>query len=498
MNRRTKIAVALSVLSATSLLLFSLNAEAVPSYSRRYNVDCSTCHTVWGALNGAGNSFKMSGYRAIFGKDLKPVEQDTVLANGMLSVPMTFPASLITGAGVEYRSEKRTSSTGGTRNSEGASLALEDASIFLTSPIGKHLSMFIEFPMYETKAWEFTPTGPFEANNIAASKNIRFNAETPVFEVAKFWFNSILPEEVAPRDSVNFMAGITHPPLAYSPGKVRLSINQYPIYERRALDLISHKKVDDMLPGEVGDTLFRLSEPQILAEFNGMFVPGGAPTDTAKKETFWLQYNLGLTNGSNGKADNNPQKDFYGRLVARWYGQSLGFFGYYSADTYGDDIRNSATSTVASGNGIMSGKGGHNSSYRIGPDMTLSLVPFGIPLWLENQFMYNRESDPTGFGKEFKWMGGFHQLNWQPIKKGVAYARYDWVKGDKYDDTAVGGITNSKPSEWDVVAGVQYLILQNLKVAGEYRHHEFTDKAGAPVNANLTDNGFSTRFMIGF
>lgn len=496
MKKVTKIAVAITVLSTTSLALFSTNAEAVPSYSRRYGIDCSTCHTVWGALTGPGNTFKMSGYRAINGKDLKPVEQDTALGNGTVTIPSSFPASLITGVGVEYRSEKRASSTGATQRSEGSSLVLEDASIFLTSPLGKHLSTFIEFPMYETKAWEFTPTGPFEANNVGASKNIRFNAETPGFEVAKFWWNSLLPEDIAPRDSVNLMAGITHPPLAYSPGKVRLSINQYPIYERRALDLLSSKKVDDMLPGEVGNTLFRLSEPQILAEINGMFVPGGEITDVSKKETFWVQYNLGVTNGSNGKADNNPQKDFYGRFVARWFGQSLGVFGYYSADTYGDDVRNSGTSTVASGTGIMSGTGGHNSTYRVGPDMTLSLAaPFGIPVWLENQFMYNRESDPTGFGKEFKWMGGFHQLNWQPTKKSVTYARYDWVKGDSYNDTAAGGNTNSKPSEWDVVAGVQYLILQNMKVAAEYRHHEFDNKANG---SNLTDDGFTTRFMLGF
>jgi hypothetical protein len=28
--------------------------------------------------------------------------------------------------------------------------------------------------MYETKAWEFTPTGPAEANDKATGRNIRF------------------------------------------------------------------------------------------------------------------------------------------------------------------------------------------------------------------------------------------------------------------------------------------------------------------------------------
>ena len=50
------------------LLLFSPNAWAVPSYSRRYGVDCSNCHSMWGALTGKGATFRLSGYRAINGR----------------------------------------------------------------------------------------------------------------------------------------------------------------------------------------------------------------------------------------------------------------------------------------------------------------------------------------------------------------------------------------------------------------------------------------------
>ena len=55
-------------------------------------------------------------------------------------------------------------------------------------------------------------------------------------------------------------------------------------------------------------------------------------------------------------------------------------------------------------------------------------------MWLENQYMTNKEDDPTGFGVAFKWQGGFDQLNWQISKKAITYARYDWIKGDSYDD----------------------------------------------------------------
>jgi hypothetical protein len=52
-----------------------------------------------------------------------------------------------------------------------------------------------------------------------------------VFEVAKFWWNNLIPG--APRDSINLLFGISHPWRASSPGKVRLSANQYLVYKRR-------------------------------------------------------------------------------------------------------------------------------------------------------------------------------------------------------------------------------------------------------------------------
>jgi hypothetical protein len=478
-------------------------SQAVASYSRRYNVNCSACHTMWGALNGAGVTFRLSGYRAMFGNNLSPAKKDVDLAGGSLSLPTEFPFSIITGVGADYRNEKREASNGTAASRTGSTLALEDASLFLSSPLGKHLSAFIEFPMYETKAWEFTPTGPAEANDKATGRDIRFRSENLVFEVAKFFWNNLIPG--TPRDSINLLFGISHPPLAYSPGKVRLSVNQYLIYERRALDLISPKFVTpnhdpNMLSESQNDYLFRLSEPQVFAEVNGMLVPGKAVTAVSKRNTFWMEYHLGVSNGSNGHADNNSSKDFYGRFVTRYYNQSFGVFAYHSADTYDDALRNDAF--VGNG-GILSARRARNEMIRIGPDMTLSMAPLGIPVWIDNQYMYNRESDPTGFGKEFKWQGGFHQLNWQITKKSIVYNRYDWVSGRLFDDTTttvlgVTGVTKAKPSEWDAVAGLQYLILQNLKLIGEYRHHEFKDSAGTPNAARIKDNGFTIRAMIGF
>jgi hypothetical protein len=484
-------------------LLLPQESRAVASYSRRYNVSCSACHTMWGALNAAGVTFRLSGYRGMFGTSLAPAQKDIDVAGGAISLPTTLPFSIITGVGLDYRREVRrgTDGTGGART--GSTIALEDASLFISSPLGKHLSAFIEFPMYETKAWEFTPTGPAEADDKATARDVRFRDRSAVFEVAKFWWNNLIPG--TPNYSTSLAFGISHPPLAYSPGKVRLSVNQYLIYERRALDLISPRFVSpdhegNLLSDDQNEYLFRLSEPQVFFEFTGMLAPGKPIAAVAKRNTLWLEYHVGVANGSNGHSDNNSTKDFYGRLVARYFGQSLGIFAYRSPDTYDDTFRQDA---FMGNGGILSARRARNSMLRIGPDMTLSLAPLKIPVWLENQYLYNRESDPTGFGKEFEWQGGFHQLNWQITKKAVMYDRLDWVSGKLFDDTGatvlgVTGVTKAKPREWDVIAGMQYLIMQNLKLIGEYRHHTFENRVGAPNLARLKDDGFTLRAMMGF
>src|SRR6266536_5432688 len=263
--------VATLALVITLLTVFAPDASAVPSYSRRYGMECQGCHTVWGALNGAGVTFRLSGYRAINGNDLTPISEDIEIAKGV-SIPTTLPLSFVTGVGYDQRNEKRTASDGTTNTARGSSLALEDASIVMTSPLGKYFSAFVEFPMYETKAWEFTPTGKFEANDTSRSHKIQFETEKPTFEVAKFWFNNIAGDSL-PRDSLNVLAGITHLPNGYASGKVRLSVNQYLIYKLRSLAYITTNNRGNMI-GDSDDSLFKLGEPQIIAEINGMLTFG--------------------------------------------------------------------------------------------------------------------------------------------------------------------------------------------------------------------------------
>jgi hypothetical protein len=502
---RSSIRAGLGVVAAfASFVVLAPSAWAVPGYARLYGTDCTTCHSMWGSLNVNGATFRLSGYRAMAGQELPQVEKPIEFGQGMLTLPGTFPASLITGVAIEYRSEQRNAppavrqppGESGTITRVGSNLTVADASIFLSAPLGKHLSFFIEFPMFESKAWEFTPTGPGEAR-IAQHGNFQLPTETPVFEVAKFWWNNLLGDSL-PRDSVNLLGGITHLPLAYPSGKVRLAVNQYLVYERRGLDYISPTRVNDLFTDTTtADRLFRLGEPQGMLEVNGMIVPGKPVDAVAKRDTLWLEYHVGGTNASNSASDGNVQKGIYGRFVGRWYNQSLGAFAFWTPNLVDLPMIQSATATGPGGGRIINNTNFQSSRVSAGPDATLSLAPFKVPLSLENNVLYNRESNPTGYGKEFVWWGGFHQLNYFPRKTAVVYARYDWIEGNSFDDTTAGGESKGHPREWDIIGGLQFMVLENLKMIGEYRHHEFDDRV-ASGSSTLKDDGFTIRAMTGF
>ena len=133
------------------------------------------------------------------------------------------------------------------------------------------------------------PTGPAEANvatEPGSRRDIQFETESPTFEKAKAIWNTLLPEGWLPTDSLNLVVGVDELPLAFSPEGRRLSTRPYLVYKRRALDLLSGTKLEDLLPnGSAADHLLRLGEPQILVELNGLFVPGGRLTDLAKPDT---------------------------------------------------------------------------------------------------------------------------------------------------------------------------------------------------------------------
>src|SRR5579872_6256075 len=80
------------------ILYFSLarEAHAVPSFARKYQTSCQTCHTVYPVLNPFGEAFRRDGYR--FPSQNGSLDSDTVKTNmialGQEEYVKTFPDSV--------------------------------------------------------------------------------------------------------------------------------------------------------------------------------------------------------------------------------------------------------------------------------------------------------------------------------------------------------------------------------------------------------------------
>ncbi len=503
------------LLWSSMLLMFSPPAWAIPAFARRYGVACSTCHSVWPALSSTGVSFKLSGYRRLNGIDVKPMTADIDVAMGALNMPAIPPLAITASTGFDYQGFHRRAADGSRANQAGNSLDFENATIFAATPLGPNLSTFLEFPLYETKAPANNfPTGPSGANDTAdvnSRRDIRFESESPTFEMGKMMWNSLLP--FLPPDSLNIKAGVDQLPLGFSAEANRMSVRPYLIYGRRALDLLSPYQTDAV----VGDSLLRMGEPQVQVALNGIFVPFGKLEDLGKPESLILEYEVGVTNGSNNSTAPKTEKDFFGRVAMSWWGQKLGFFGYMSPDIYDDHQRTDGSINMGL---VLSGTQPANRTHAFGPDLTLSLEPLDIPIWLETQVLFERESNPTAFHQAFSWWGGFSQLNARlPVGMKflqfiVAYGRYDWLHGDRFNDIPAGGVTGVvRPREWQAVGGLQWVVLENLKIVTEYSRRVFENNAQTatvatigdgmppalmPVHQRLTDDFFTVRASIGF
>lgn len=103
-------------------------ADAVPSFARKYGTTCSACHSTWPMLNATGRSFKENGYRF-------PGVQDKDRAiSDALYVDKTFPVSAVLTA--RPYDEKKS----GDRKLR----ALHEAELMASGILYKNVSGFIE------------------------------------------------------------------------------------------------------------------------------------------------------------------------------------------------------------------------------------------------------------------------------------------------------------------------------------------------------------------
>lgn len=468
------LAVALVVGGAVLLaLLAAPPAQAIPAYSRMNGQSCGACHTAIPKLNQAGEEFRLSGYTRYEGGAVIP--KVPPLKVGKLSLPGIFPISVIGTVGfdavqIEERSRETLRTTTDTPNS----INLEEFSLFASAPLNRHVSFIVEVPIAETEferdGKRFVLNGP-EAPGMAAIS-----------------LNNLFID-----DLVNLRVGAYELPVGplESPEHRRLSIAPYQIYDVTAQQLL---QLEGASRTGIADEeqIFALGKPQLLVEMYGT-----AYSERLGISNMYIRYHLGTSNDSNVNADNNGSKSIFGRLALTYMDQSVGIFGIYSSNTL-DRARQDGF------------PGLRNSVLRFGPDIYLRFLDERLTVAL--QHLWGRDSDPTGVGKAFKFQGGYGEVNYIiPTRIGnwVPLARFDYVLGNRFDNTALAADNPlapspvvTKPRVFAYTVGLQYLPWENVKFSTEFTYREQSELLSKTISTvekdRIREMFFALQMKVGF
>lgn len=115
-------------LATTCLTLVTMNAQAIPAFARKTNMNCSTCHTAWPALNAFGRQYKEHGYR------LGHLETSEITISKDLKWNESLPVSVML---VARPYDKKKTGKSKIR-------ALHEVELMVAGPMGDKMSSFIE------------------------------------------------------------------------------------------------------------------------------------------------------------------------------------------------------------------------------------------------------------------------------------------------------------------------------------------------------------------
>ena len=229
----------------------------------------------------------------------------------------------------------------------------------------------------------------------------------------------------------NLKAGWYELPLDVSPAIHRLSARPYLIYGLNACTLL-----DVAPPRGNCEDLPTLDETQFGLELSAL------------QPKIGLGWAAGFTNGSDNRLDSTASRDFYLHVSQALGLHRVGLLLYYSPD--------------------LVGAGVHDRTLRFGPDVDFYRRQFR----LLGQFLAEHESNPTGHLQGLWYYGGFLEANYRLTPTLLSLLRVDYAWTPRFDDSMRGGDTRARRRLWEVTAGCQWLILQNLKAVAEVTYGE--------------------------
>lgn len=224
----------------------------------------------------------------------------------------------------------------------------------------------------------------------------------------------------------NLKGGWYELPLGISAQIHRLSVRPYLTYGLKGCALLdvepTHGRCDDSpTPGE----------PQLGAEIAGLHPESG------------FGWAAGFTNGSDNRVDDAASKDVYLHLSQGFGGHRVGWYFAYSPDVIGHGI--------------------DDESVRFGPDVDLYSRRFR----LLGQLLAAYESNPSGQRRGLWYYGSFLEGQYRMTKDLLALLRFEGAWTQTFDDTRQGGVSQVRRRIWEVTAGWQWLLVENVKLIAE-------------------------------
>jgi hypothetical protein len=277
--------------------------------------------------------------------------------------------------------------------------------------LGPHLAFLMDYELIEMEA----ETGDVMVNSVPYQAYVVAHAEP------WGWLG-------------NVKGGWYELPLIVSPQIHRLSVRPYLIDQLSACALLDvappHGQCENIsVPGETQIGL-NLSGVQPLSGFG---------------------WDAGMTNGSNNQLNDTASPDFYLQASQLLGAHRVGLFFFYSPDLIGNGVEDRAI--------------------RVGPAVDFYSRRFR----LLSQFLAEYESNPTGHQRSLWYYGGFVEGDYRLTTTLLSLLRVDSVWMPRFDDTMQGGDTQVRRQPWEVTAGLQWLILQNVKAVAEVTYGESHD-----------------------
>ncbi len=457
---RGRVVVLLSgILAVTAVTWVAQDALAIPAFTRKFDMDCSNCHTIAPALNDFGEKFRDHGYQIAGLADSLPQElRDQVRKEDPEDLhPAYWPISLRAILGYRQRSLDHQDTTAGEAKIKTRGAGIDRLELMWGGLLAKDVNFYLTYrPAVANAAFD-------------EPANVVHTTATPGGQEGEMEFAWVRFDNLASSSLLNLKLGSFEMEVPVSSHR-RLTVADYPIYGYFPQG--SQAAADE-------ETAVNWSEHQLGAELMGYNASG-------------LRYAIAAVSGTNAHADNNKTFDYYGRVSRSFGGHRVGAFGYWGAAPTRFQQQQLGAIDIL-------GTGSENKTfYRLGLDGDLRVAPLRL-LFVGVHGSDSKDlfigADPQGATFD----GGFVEAQYDLIKDWdtILVARYDIIRNSAQGDAS----TPKKTGDLDgVTLAARYNLLYtsrvNVVLHGEYSHVQTKRTSTLPVVGGNDQN--DNRVMVAF